>query len=101
LDQDGQHYSLIRKFYKIIYSVFATVGIYLFLIYANFLWLMGSMPGVDELQNPKLAQASTILAADGTTEIGRFYAENRENKLWSAFCDRIMVLNDFSSEEVF
>ena len=30
-----------------------------------------------------------------------FYAENRENKLWSAFCDRIMVLNDFSSEEVF
>jgi hypothetical protein len=30
-----------------------------------------------------------------------FYAENRENKLWSAFCDRIMALNDFSSEEVF
>jgi hypothetical protein len=30
-----------------------------------------------------------------------FYAENRENRLWGAFCDRIMVLNDFSPEEVF
>ncbi len=30
-----------------------------------------------------------------------FYAETRENKLWNAFCDRIMELNEFSPEQVF
>ncbi|MFN3783025.1 MAG: transglycosylase domain-containing protein [Spirosomataceae bacterium] len=103
LDENGQHYSLIRKFYKIVYSVFATVGIYLFLIYTNFLWLMGSMPGVDELQNPKLAQASTILAADGITEIGRFYAENREpvstDKIAPVVFDALVATEDIRFEE--
>jgi penicillin-binding protein 1A len=34
------------------------------------------MPSVDELQNPKLSQASAIVSMDGVT-ISNFYAENR------------------------
>ncbi|MFN3589518.1 MAG: transglycosylase domain-containing protein [Spirosomataceae bacterium] len=103
LDKSGERYTMIRRFYKLVYSVLASIGIYLFLIYTNFLWLMGSMPGVDELQNPKLAQASTIVAADGTTEIGRFYAENREpvssDKIAPVVFDALIATEDIRFEE--
>ena len=103
LDKSGERYTTIRRFYKLVYTLLASIGIYLFLIYTNFLWLMGSMPGVDELQNPKLAQASTIVAADGTTEIGRFYAENREpvssDKIAPVVFDALIATEDIRFEE--
>lgn len=103
LDKSGEKYSTIRQFYKAVYTILASIGLYLFLIYTNFLWLMGSMPGVEELQNPKLAQASTILAADGKTEIGRFYAENREpvasDEIASVVFDALVATEDIRFEE--
>lgn len=103
LDKSGEKYSTIRQFYKAVYTILASIGLYLFLIYTNFLWLMGSMPGVEELQNPKLAQASTILAADGETEIGRFYAENREpvasDEIASVVFDALVATEDIRFEE--
>lgn len=76
IDPEGNQYSLIKGVYRFFYRSIGFVFLYLFLIYTNFLWLMGGMPGVEELQNPKLAQASAIYSADGV-EIGTFFAENR------------------------
>jgi penicillin-binding protein 1A len=55
---------------------FLTCAIYIFCVETNFLWLMGSMPSVEDLQNPKVAQSSEIYTADGIM-IGKFYTENR------------------------
>ena len=35
------------------------------------------MPSIEQLQNPKLSQASTIYSADGV-EMGKFFTENRQ-----------------------
>ena len=52
------------------------LGVYVFILNYNVLYLTGAMPSVAELRNPKLNQASEIYAQDGIM-IGKFYAENR------------------------
>lgn len=75
-DASGKHFSTIIKIYRYTARVFLFgLGFYL-LIQTNFLWLTGKMPSVDDLQNPKLSQASNIISMDGVV-IGNFYAENR------------------------
>ncbi|MDP5122137.1 MAG: penicillin-binding protein, partial [Spirosomaceae bacterium] len=75
-DGSGRFYGAIIKLYKFAFgSVVFVIGYYL-AIQTNFLWLTGGMPSVDDLQNPKLSQASNIVSMDGVT-IGNFYAENR------------------------
>ncbi|NIJ51724.1 penicillin-binding protein 1A [Dyadobacter arcticus] len=71
------------KFYRPIIIIWKTAaygvlaaGIYIFCVETNFLWLMGSMPSVEDLQNPKVAQSSEIYTSDGVM-IGKFYTENR------------------------
>ena len=76
LNSNGDNYALIKKIYILFYRSLFGVLVYLFLLNTNFLWLTGGMPSIDQLQNPKLSQASTILSADGI-EIGKYFAENR------------------------
>jgi penicillin-binding protein 1A len=76
LNQDGKNYLFIRKLYKITYNTIFGILIFIFFLKTNFLWLTGKMPSIEELQNPKLSQASTIYSADGV-EIGKYFAENR------------------------
>lgn len=76
LDRDGRYYPLILKVYKItVWCTVLALGFYLQLR-TNFLWLTGGMPSVEDLQNPKLNQSSTIYSSDGE-EIGKFFTENR------------------------
>lgn len=75
-DNSGKYFSLITRLYRYALTVlFVMVGYYV-VVQTNFLWLTGKMPSVDELQNPKLSQASAIISMDGVA-IGNFYAENR------------------------
>ncbi|MGL4631059.1 MAG: transglycosylase domain-containing protein [Leadbetterella sp.] len=76
LDAKGRNFNLIRTIYSIFYKSTFGICLYLFLIKTNFLWLTGKMPSIEQLQNPKLAQASTIISADGV-EIGKYFTENR------------------------
>ena len=76
LNINGGNYTFIKKIYVLFYRSIFGVLVYLFLLNSNFLWLTGGMPSIDQLQNPKLSQASTILSADGI-EIGKYFAENR------------------------
>ena len=76
LNTEGKYYSKVRKVYSWFYKAVLAVIFYVFLIKTNFLWLTGGMPSIEQLQNPKLSQASTIYSADGEI-IGKFFTENR------------------------
>lgn len=76
LDPDGENYTLIRKIYKWFYRLgFATL-VFVFDKY-KFPLAHRGMPSIEQLQNPKLSQASTIYSADGV-EMGKFFTENRQ-----------------------
>jgi len=76
VDKDSAFYKPIVRIWKIAGKTALFILVYLFVIETNFLWLTGEMPGVDDLQNPKLSQASEIYSADGVL-LGKFFAENR------------------------
>jgi penicillin-binding protein 1A len=76
LNPEGRYYSALKVIYKWFYNMTFAVIFYIFLIKTNFLWLTGGMPSVEQLQNPKLSQASTIYYADGEI-MGKFFTENR------------------------
>jgi penicillin-binding protein 1A len=76
LNPEGRYYSALKVIYKWFYNTTFGVIFYIFLIKTNFLWLTGGMPSVEQLQNPKLSQASTIYYADGEI-MGKFFTENR------------------------
>lgn len=76
VDVNATYYCPIVTVWKTIVYGIVAFGLYIFCVETNFLWLMGSMPSVEDLQNPKVAQSSEIYTADGVM-IGKFYTENR------------------------
>ncbi|WP_031526111.1 penicillin-binding protein 1A [Dyadobacter crusticola] len=76
VDTQSRFYRPIMFVWKTFAYGFVTFAVYIFCVETNFLWLMGSMPSVEDLQNPKVAQSSEIYTADGVM-IGKFYTENR------------------------
>jgi penicillin-binding protein 1A len=76
VDKNTPYYLPILRIWRISGKTLLFILVYLFVIETNFLWLTGEMPGVDDLQNPKLSQASEIYSADGVL-LGKFFAENR------------------------
>ena len=69
------HKPIVRVWKGVSYSILG-FAFYIFCVETNFLWLSGSMPSIEELQNPKVAQSSETYSADGQL-IGKFYTENR------------------------
>lgn len=76
VDVDTLYYPKIARAWKIFFGILGIVIFYLFCIQTNFLWLFGKMPSVEDLKNPKVAQASEIYSSDGKL-IGKLYTENR------------------------
>ena len=76
VDTQSAYYKPIARLWKITGWVLFLAVFYIFCVETNFLWLMGSMPSVEDLQNPKLNQSSEIYTSDGVM-IGKFYTENR------------------------
>ncbi|MES2794531.1 MAG: transglycosylase domain-containing protein [Bacteroidota bacterium] len=76
IDRESPYYNLISKLWKYTLKLVIGVAIYFFLINTNFLWLTGDMPSVDDLQDPKLSQASELYTSDGVM-FGKFFSENR------------------------
>ena len=76
VNQDSPYYRPVIRIWKsIVYGLLGLV-FYVFCVQTNFLWLCGSMPSVEDLQNPKVAQSAGIYSVDGI-QIGKFYTENR------------------------
>ena len=76
VDKTSPYYKPIVRGYKFFAKSALFVLVYLLVIETNFFFLTGEMPSVDDLQNPKLSQASEIYSADGVL-LGKFFAENR------------------------
>ncbi|MHA8099494.1 transglycosylase domain-containing protein [Aquirufa aurantiipilula] len=97
VDRSSPYYRPIVTMWKVAGKVVMYVLIYLFVIETNIFWLTGEMPGVDELQNPKLSQASEIYSADGVL-LGKYFAENRtpirDYKLLSPYLVQALVATE-------
>ena len=76
VDKTSPYYKPVVRIYRVFFKTARFVLIYLFIVETNFFFLTGEMPSVDDLQNPKLSQASEIYSADGVL-LGKFFAENR------------------------
>ena len=76
VDIHSRYYRTIVTIWKTFVYGFVGFTFYIFCVQTNFLWLMGSMPSVEDLQNPKVNQSSEIYTSDGVM-IGKFYTENR------------------------
>ncbi len=76
-DKEGEKYPIIIKIYRFSFKTLVVILIYVFCIETNFLWLCGPMPSIEQLTNPKIAQASVIYTED-EKELGKFYTENRK-----------------------
>jgi penicillin-binding protein 1A len=76
IDTQGPLYPIVRRIWRVSMGLLLGAGIYILVLETNFLWLTGSMPSLEDLQNPKLNQSSEIYSLDGV-QIGKFYAENR------------------------
>ena len=76
VDKTSPYYKPVVRIYRVFFKTTLFVFIYLFVVETNFFFLTGEMPSVDDLQNPKLSQASEIYSADGVM-LGKFFAENR------------------------
>jgi penicillin-binding protein 1A len=77
IDRQSPYFKPIAAIWSFTFYTLLGFFFYIFCVETNFLWLMGSMPSVEDLQNPKVAQSSEIYTADGIM-IGKFYTENRK-----------------------
>jgi len=68
--------SRIEKLWKYSGFVLLSIFIYFFCVDINFLWLFGSSPSLDKLQNPQTELASDLYTSDGVL-LGKYYRENR------------------------
>ena len=65
----------VRVFWRIIFWSLGSLGLFILMI--NFGWL-GSMPSIDDIENPTASLASQVYAQDGTL-MGKYYLEDRIN----------------------
>jgi penicillin-binding protein 1A len=65
----------VRVFWRIFFWSLGGLGVFLLMI--NFGWL-GSMPSIDDIENPTASLASQVYAQDGTL-MGKYYLEDRIN----------------------
>ena len=65
----------MKKSIRIFWMIFlAGLGTFVLLILLTMLGVFGRLPGLKELENPSIVQASEVIATDGTL-MGRFYSE--------------------------
>ncbi|MFD2513803.1 penicillin-binding protein 1A [Pontibacter locisalis] len=70
------HKRIVSVVWKGFFLGFATVLLYLFSVEHNLLFLFGSSPSLDRLENPRSDQASELYTSDGQL-IGKYFKENR------------------------
>jgi penicillin-binding protein 1A len=77
VDKESPYFNTVKWLWKFFVRTAAFVALYFFLISTNFLWLTGEMPSVEDLNDPKLSQASQLYTSDGVM-FGKFFSENRQ-----------------------
>lgn len=77
VDKDSRYYKTITWLWRFFGRLTLGIAAYFFVISTNFLWLTGEMPSVEDLNDPKLSQASELYTSDGVM-FGKFFSENRQ-----------------------
>ena len=86
-DSDFKKAARSAKIVKYMWIAFLGTGLFLFLIFILiYNGIIGYMPPIEELKNPRDKFASIIYAADGTTEVGRYYA-GTGNRVYAEYTD--------------
>ncbi len=65
-----------KKIIAAVVSLFVVVILYFGAVDVNLLWLFGKSPGLKQIHNAEMSQASEIYSADSVL-IGRYFSENR------------------------
>ena len=80
LDKKLEHQNKYNEIKKRCWLVFAGICynffLFIFFVNINFLWLFGTIPDVENVENPQSEQASEIYAADNVL-LGKYFRENR------------------------
>jgi penicillin-binding protein 1A len=67
---------VIKSLWRLFLLGIAVLFIYIFCVSVNFLYLFGTTPGTEKLENPTTELASELYTADGVL-IGKYFTENR------------------------
>lgn len=74
--EEGVFQKWSRRFWKGTILLFVSLVLYFKAVEHNFLFLFGELPGIEQLENPKIPVASELYTEDGIL-LGRYYLENR------------------------
>ncbi len=84
---DAKKAQRTSKIIKIMWASFFGIGLLVFLIFVLiYNGIIGYMPPIEELKNPKDKFASILYASDGTTEVGRYYS-GTGNRVYAEYSD--------------
>lgn len=75
-EKENKYLKIVLTSWKIFRIFLITVVAVAIGIQINFLWIFGSMPGVEDLENPKSEQATEVYSADNVL-LGKYFRENR------------------------
>jgi penicillin-binding protein 1A len=96
--ETGKYKSTIRFLYQLFGGLALGFVMFIIAVNFNFLWLFGSMPSLQELENPQSQVASLIISEDGQ-EIGKYFRENRNPLSFEELPDNV-VNTLISTEDV-
>ena len=93
----GKKKSAPAVLWTLFLATLAGIFLYVLAVEANFLFLFGSSPGLDKLENPISDQASEIYTSDGVL-LGRYFKENRSpvgfDKISPVLLDALVATED-------
>jgi penicillin-binding protein 1A len=72
----GAYRQPIVRAYRYTLWLLALLFFYIVAVDLNLLWLFGTMPSLQDLENPKSEQSSIVYSEDGQ-EMGKYFIENR------------------------
>lgn len=93
---------IVKRAWIVFVGVWVNLIIFIFLVQFNFLWLFGTMPEVDNVENPQSAQASEIYSSDNIL-LGKYFRENRSpvkyNKISPNVINALISTEDLRFQE--
>lgn len=76
IDSSQKYSEIVKRSWIIFGGCCYNLFLYIFFVQFNFLWLFGSMPDFDQIENPENDHPSEIYSSDNAM-LGKYYRENR------------------------
>ena len=76
IDKENKFNEIKKRCWIVFGGICYNLFLFIFLVQINFLWLFGTIPDVEKVENPQSEQASEIYAVDNVL-LGKYFRENR------------------------